>query len=121
VSRSAISFRRPGVSDAGANGCCRANSGQVIGSISAAALSFIVHDPRGIMLRSNAISLSANERKYRIISVSVGYLVSAGWVRTSDVRVEMAGESNASAAPTPNAYGTASTCRAVVASSQDTD
>ncbi len=34
---------------AGANGCRRLNSGQVIGSISAAAFSFIVHEPSGIM------------------------------------------------------------------------
>ena len=62
-SRSAISLRSPGVSEAGANGCWRANSGQVIGSISAAALSFIVHDPSGIMLRSSAMSLSARDRR----------------------------------------------------------
>ena len=58
-----MSRRSPGVSDAGANGCWRANSGQVIDSISAAALSFIVHDPSGIMLRSKAISLSASVRR----------------------------------------------------------
>ena len=62
-STSPISLRSPGVSEAGANGCCRANSGQVIGSISAAALSFIVHEPSGIMLRSKAISLSASDRR----------------------------------------------------------
>lgn len=69
--RSAISLRRPGVSEAGANGCWRENSVHVIGSISAAALSFMVHEPRGIMLRSSAMSLSASDRRYRIISVSV--------------------------------------------------
>ena len=58
-----MSRRSPAVSDAGANGCWRANSGQVIGSISAAALSFIVHEPSGIMLRSKAISLSASVRR----------------------------------------------------------
>ncbi|PQM48439.1 hypothetical protein C1Y40_01346 [Mycobacterium talmoniae] len=67
----AISWRSPGVSAAGANGCWRAKPGQVIGSISAAALSFMVHDPSGIMLRSNAMSLSASARRYRIIDVSV--------------------------------------------------
>ena len=34
---------------AGANGCTCANSGQVIGIISLVALSFIVHEPSGIM------------------------------------------------------------------------
>ena len=51
------------MSEAGANGCWRENSGQVIGSISAAALSFIVQEPSGIMLRSNARSLSASARR----------------------------------------------------------
>ena len=35
-------------------------SGQVIGIISAAAFSFIVHDPSGIMLRFSATSLSSS-------------------------------------------------------------
>jgi hypothetical protein len=34
---------------AGAKGCSSANSRQVTGSISEVALSFIVHDPRGII------------------------------------------------------------------------
>ena len=63
ASRSAINLRSPGVSEAGANGCWRENSGQVIGSISAAAFSFIVHDPSGIMLRSSATSLSESARR----------------------------------------------------------
>ncbi len=87
VCRSAISRRSPGLSDAGANGCCLANSAQVIGSISAAALSFIVHEPSGIMLRSSAMSLSAKARRYRIIEVSVRYRWKAGCVRNSEVRV----------------------------------
>ena len=51
------------MSEAGANGCWRANSGHVIASISAAALSFMVQEPNGIMLRSSAMSLSASERR----------------------------------------------------------
>ena len=39
---------------AGANGWMSANSGQVTAAISVAALSFIVHDPSGIMPRSSA-------------------------------------------------------------------
>ncbi|SKV27273.1 Uncharacterised protein [Mycobacteroides abscessus subsp. abscessus] len=70
-SRSAIRVRSPRESPAGANGCSAANCGQVMGSISAAAFSFMVHDPSGIMLRSNAMSLSDSARRYRIISVSL--------------------------------------------------
>ena len=39
----------PAACSTGANGCMPANSGQVIGSISAVALSFIVHEPSGII------------------------------------------------------------------------
>ena len=41
--------RSPAACSAGANGCMSANSGQVTGSISVVALSFIVHEPSGIM------------------------------------------------------------------------
>ena len=51
------------MSPAGANGCWRPNSGHVMDSISAAALSFMVHEPSGIMLRSSAMSLSDSERR----------------------------------------------------------
>jgi len=40
-----------------------ANSGQVTGIISLVALSFIVHEPSGIIVRSIARSLSASERR----------------------------------------------------------
>ena len=40
-----------------------ANSGQVTGSISVVALSFIVHEPSGIIARSSATSLSARRRR----------------------------------------------------------
>jgi hypothetical protein len=94
----------------------------VIGSISAAALSFIVHEPSGIMLRSNAMSLSDSERRYRIISVSVRYRVNAGWVRNSDERVCTAGPRQCCPPRVaPNASRTCSTCWAVVASSHDTE
>ena len=39
-----------------------ANSGHVIGIISVVALSFIVHDPRGIIERSSATSLACSWR-----------------------------------------------------------
>ena len=121
--RSAINRRSPGVSDAGAKGCCLANSGHVMGSISAAALSFIVQEPSGIMLRSSAMSLSARERRYRIISVSVRYLVNAGWVRNAEVLVAMSGpeKSAASAPAAENASRTAATWASVVASSHVTE
>ena len=49
-----MTCRIPWVCSTGANGCRSANSGQVIGSISVVALSFIVHEPSGIMPRSSA-------------------------------------------------------------------
>jgi len=48
-----------------------ANSGHAIGSISEAALSFMVHEPSGIIDRSRAMSLACSFRRYRIISVSL--------------------------------------------------
>ena len=68
---SVISCRYPADWAAGANGCSPANSGQVMASISAAALSFIVHDPSGIIERSSAMSRSASRRRYRSIAVSL--------------------------------------------------
>ena len=50
-------------SSAGANGCRSANSGHVIGTISVVALSFIVHEPSGIIVRSRARSRSARRRR----------------------------------------------------------
>ena len=44
----------PSECSSGAKGCRVANSGQVIGSIAVVALSFIVHEPSGIMPRSSA-------------------------------------------------------------------
>ncbi len=43
--------------EAGAKGCKLATSGQLTGIISAAALSFMVHEPSGIIARSSARSL----------------------------------------------------------------
>ena len=54
----------------GTNGCSRENSGHVIGSISAAAFSFIVHEPSGIIEVSRPTSLRSSRRMYRIILVS---------------------------------------------------
>ena len=82
--RTARGSPRPG--RAGANGCMAANSGHVIGIISVVALSFIVHDPSGIIVRSSARSRSASVRRYRSICVSEWYLWNTGCVRISDVR-----------------------------------
>jgi hypothetical protein len=54
----------------GTNGCRRENSGHVIGSISAAAFSFIVHEPSGIIDVSRPMSRLSSARMYRIISIS---------------------------------------------------
>ena len=53
----------PSVWWAGANGCRSANSGQVTATISVVALSFIVHEPSGIMPRSSAKSRSESRRR----------------------------------------------------------
>ncbi len=55
--------RMPSVCSAGANGWRLANSGQVTASISVVALSFIVHEPSGIMPRSSAKSRSESRRR----------------------------------------------------------
>ena len=53
---------RPVASSTGAYGCSPANSGQVTASISAVALSFIVQEPSGIIVRSRARSMSDSRR-----------------------------------------------------------
>jgi hypothetical protein len=53
----------PAASSAGANGCIRANSGQVMASISAVAFSFMVQEPSGIIDRSSATSRSDSRRR----------------------------------------------------------
>ncbi len=117
-----MSSRMPAVSSAGANGCRLANSGQVIGSISVVALSFIVQEPSGIMLRSRAMSLSESERRYRSIAVSVRYRWKAGWVRYSEVRFSISTDDEEPASvSTPaaaNAASTPATSSSVVVSSQ---
>ena len=60
VSSSATTARYPPACEAGAKGCTSPNSGQVTGSISAAALSFIVHEPRGIIDVSRPTSLRSS-------------------------------------------------------------
>ena len=56
---------------AGTNGWSPATSGQPSGSISAVALSFMVHEPSAIIERSSARSFPCSRRRYRSISVSV--------------------------------------------------
>ncbi|MNO96901.1 hypothetical protein D3C76_885920 [compost metagenome] len=63
ASSSSVNWRYPSDCSAGANGCKAPNSGQVTGIISLAALSFMVHEPRAIMVRSRARSLSARRRR----------------------------------------------------------
>ena len=58
-----MSDRYPGVLSSGANGWASAKPGNATGSISVVALSFIVHEPRGIMPRSSAKSRSDNRRR----------------------------------------------------------
>ncbi|CAB4684197.1 unannotated protein [freshwater metagenome] len=84
--KSEIIERVPSLWSAGAKGCKFANSGQVIDSISVAAFNFIVQEPKGIIVRSNARSLSARDRKYLIIEVSERLLVKILFVRYGVVR-----------------------------------
>ncbi len=53
----------PSVWSSGAKGWTSENSGQVIEAISVVALSFIVHEPSGIIPRSRAKSRSASRRR----------------------------------------------------------
>ena len=57
-----MSARQPADCSAGTNGWIEANSGQVMASISTAELSFMVHEPSGIIVRSSARSRSASVR-----------------------------------------------------------
>ena len=52
----------PAACSTGTNGCDCANSGHVTGIISAAALSFIVHEPSGIIEVSSPMSLRSRLR-----------------------------------------------------------
>jgi hypothetical protein len=71
----------PRVCSCGAKGWTSANSGQVTATISVVALSFIVHDPSGIIPRSSAKSRSDSRRRYRSIDVSLWWVENTGWVR----------------------------------------
>ena len=71
----------PAACSVGAKGWRWAHSGQVTASISAVALSFIVHDPSGIMLVVSERSFDSSRRRYRSISVSEWCLLKTGCVR----------------------------------------
>ena len=62
--------RVPRAWSGGQNGCNSANAAQVMGISSVAALSFMVHDPSGIMAWVKLRSLFSSFLMYRIISVS---------------------------------------------------
>jgi hypothetical protein len=68
-----IISRYPAVWSLGAKGWIVEKPGQVMGAISTAALSYMVHDPKGIIVRSRARSLSTSRRKYLMSSVSEWY------------------------------------------------
>ena len=63
ASRSVIRCRHPSVWCSGAKGWMEQNSGQEMASISAVALSFMVHEPSGIMVRSRARSYPERRRR----------------------------------------------------------
>ena len=70
ASNSSRTCRYPSACSSGAKGCRLENSGHVIGIISVAALSFIVHEPSGIIDVSKPMSFRSSDFRYRIISVS---------------------------------------------------
>ena len=72
--------------------------GQVIGIISAVALSFIVHEPSGIMQCTSEMSFCASLKMYRSIWCSEWWLLNTGCVRKSEVRRNDGGNGGAMAA-----------------------
>ena len=74
-----------------------ANSGQVIGSISAVPLSFIVHEPSGIIDWHSDRSRDSSRLMYRSISCSAWKLLNTGCVRYVLVRANGAGYTIAAA------------------------
>src|SRR5262252_4952125 len=77
----------PAACSVGTNGCNLEISGHEIGNISAVALSFIVHEPSGIIDVVNERSRDSSFLRYRSISVSVSCVLKIGCVRYSDVRI----------------------------------
>ena len=104
---------------AGANGCNDANSGQVTASISVTEFNFMVQDPSGIIVRSKARSLSAKFRKYRIMAVSLWFVLKTGWVRYLLVRWNLAGIASPVASLTPRIERTSLKSCSVVSSSKE--
>ena len=82
------SSRYPSVCDAGANGWIRPNSGHVIGTISAVALSFMVHEPSEIIECTSDRSRDSSLRMYRSISCSAWNRWNTGCVRKALVRAK---------------------------------
>jgi hypothetical protein len=88
TSRSRITCWYPRACSGGAKGCTRPNSGQLTAIISAAALSFMVQEPRGIMLvfreRSRPLQASHVPHHLRLGAVPVeDGVVQVGEVRAS--------------------------------------
>ena len=70
VSRSRKISLYPSAWSMGTKGCSAANSGQVTPSMMVVALSFMVHEPRGVMLVFSERSRDSSLWRYRSISVS---------------------------------------------------
>ena len=71
----------PCACERGANGCSFPNCGQVTGTISAVAFSFIVQDPSAIIEWVSDRSRDSSNRMYRSISVSLWCELKTGCVR----------------------------------------
>ena len=132
-SSSRTSAAYPAFCSSGANGCTSANSAHVRGAMIAAAFSFIVHDPSGIMWCCSPTSLLCSSCRYRVIACSLWYALNLRCVMKGVVRRCAAGTSGtvyvrASSAtvkgtrlPSANASTSRSTSWSVAVSSSDTD
>ena len=118
----------PAACSAGANGCRSANSGQVIGSISAVALSFIVHEPERdhrAVEREVAVGEPAQVAQHRGLgAVRVEHRVGRGTSSVAQQRRRAARPSAAASSVVDVAVDAerrparAATCARVVVSSQ---
>ncbi len=86
ASSSANMARVPFAWSGGQNGCNSAKAAHVIGINSVAALSFMVHDPSGIIAWVKLKSLFSRCLMYRIISVSERYRLNTGWFKYATSR-----------------------------------
>ena len=128
-SRSANNCWYPRVCFRGTKGCNPVNCGHDTGIISAAAFSFIVHDPSGIIECASDRSRDSRRFKYRINSVSERCVRNTSWIKNSLSRRSWAGSASLAAKsssskgtsrPSLNTCSSSATSASVVVSSSAT-